>query len=708
MYKPIILITLFLSLFFIFVQEEHLNQKKYSSYELELERWNIYNDGTHPNETTRGFNDAIKWAKVKGYKEFIVPDGKYLVAKGDKENDTNSRINLQSDLNFILSKNAIFQKETNSFEVYSILYLGPHISNVTIKGGTFKGDRETHDYSKKGDFTSGTHEWGYGIHIAGSENIMIDNVKLEGFTGDGIIITATTVTGSQINEDSLELGAIDENGEPIEKDGKIRTNLREVTNFDNEAYTKYRNIYFWLPEGLDSSSKVDVFYYREDRSFIKFDRQLQFYTGESTIPKDADYFRAVFSAPSPLEVKVSRMTVDISKNITIKNCDIGYNRRQGISLVGSENVRILNNHIHNTNGTAPQSGIDIEPGYFPGKNTVIKGNTFTNNKIQIVLAYGENVKIEANTFNQSVEGSVGVYSHEGFKGDVVLKRNTFNGSNLTLHSKNAIVSNNSFNNGRIALYGRGISFNRAKIQEGTLHVGFANKQLISDVNINNRDVEGVALYLDSKPIQVNNVSIESESLEESILSGVGNNQSVLQNLVLKDKRNKGTLLPAGHYKNCNLQVGMLEINRKGKYVLESCKIISTDNLLNVNSLYGNPNVLIINSNLEILGDIGYGAALYIQGAEKWELRNSKVTALNNIENKPLIKIGTYDSSKQTNVSVVSIVGNQLITKKTITGIDTLNVRENKVGYEIVDNHLINAVLNLRSTDINTNNILEQR
>ncbi|MGI8384829.1 right-handed parallel beta-helix repeat-containing protein [Robertmurraya sp. P23] len=402
------------------------------------------------------------------------------------------------------------------------------------------------------------------------------------------------------------------------------------------------------------------------------------------------------------------MTVDTSKNITIKNCDIGYNRRQGISLVGSENVRILNNYIHHTNGTAPQSGIDIEPGYFPGKNTVIKGNTFTNNKIQIVLAYGENVKIEANTFNQSVEGSVGVYSHEGFKGDVIIRGNTFNGSDLTLHSKNAIVSNNSFTKGRISLYGMGISFNRAKIQDGTLHVGFANKQLISDVNFNNREVEGVALYLDSKPIQLNNVSISSDSIEESLLSGVGNNQSVLENLVLKDKHNKGTLLPAGLYRNCNIQVGVLEINREGKYVLENCKIISNDNLLKVNSLYGNPNIQVINSNLEILGDIGYGAAVYIQGAEKWELKNSKVSALNNKENKPLIKIGTYEFSKPTNVSVVSIVGNQLITKKTITGIDTLNVKENTAEYEIADNHLINALLKLRSTDINTNNIVEQR
>jgi parallel beta-helix repeat protein len=706
LYKPIILIILFFSLFCIFVQEEHLKQKKYSSYELELERWNIYNDGTHPTETTRGFNEAIKWAKGKGYNELIVPDGKYLIAKGNKENDTDSRINLLSDLNFILDKNAIFQKETNSFEVYSILYLGPHVSNVTIKGGTFKGDRETHDYSKVGEFTSGTHEWGYGIQIAGSENITIDNVKLEEFTGDGIIVTATTVTGSQINEDSLELGSIDKNGELILKDGKIRTNLREVTNFDNEAYTKYRNLYFWLPEGIDLSSKVDVFYYRKDRSFIKFDKHLIFYTGESIIPKEADYFRAVFSAPSPIGVKVNRMTVDISKNITIQNCDIGYNRRQGISLVGSENVTIINNHIHHTNGTAPQSGIDIEPGYFPGKNTVIKGNTFTNNKIQIVLAYGENVKIEENIFNQSIEGGVGVYAHEGFKGDVILKGNTFNQSDLTLHSKNAIVSKNSFTSSKISLYGTGITFSRAQIIDGSLNVGFADKQHIREVKIKNKESEVVPLYFDSQPIQMKNVSITSDALEESLLSGVGNNMSIIDNLVLKNKNNKGTLLPAGYYKNCNFQVGALEINREGKYVLDNCKVISTENLLKVNSLYGTPDILVLNSNLEILGDIGYGAAFYIQEADKFQLRNSKVSALNNTENIPLIKIGTYGSSKPTNVSVVSIVGNIFIAKKTITGIDTLNVREDSAKYEIVDNHLINVVLKLRSKDINIDNTIE--
>ena len=102
-------------------------------------------------------------------------------------------------------------------------------------------------------------------------------------------------------------------------------------------------------------------------------------------------------------------------------------------MVGSDGVQIVNNHIHHTNGTAPQSGIDIEPEFYPGKNTIIHGKIrFTDNQIQVVLAYGENALIEDNHFEQDIKDSVGVYVHEGFSGEVIVKDNTFNGSDLTL------------------------------------------------------------------------------------------------------------------------------------------------------------------------------------------------------------------------------------------------------------------------------------
>lgn len=49
-----------------------------------------------------------------------------------------------------------------------------------------------------------------------------------------------------------------------------------------------------------------------------------------------------------------------SKNINISNCNLYECRRQGISIIAGENIKIYNNEIHNINGTIPQSGIDLE------------------------------------------------------------------------------------------------------------------------------------------------------------------------------------------------------------------------------------------------------------------------------------------------------------------------------------------------------------
>lgn len=51
-----------------------------------------------------------------------------------------------------------------------------------------------------------------------------------------------------------------------------------------------------------------------------------------------------------------------STNVTIEDCIFNNNRRQGSSITGRVNhIFYLRDHFTNTNGTAPQSGIDIEP-----------------------------------------------------------------------------------------------------------------------------------------------------------------------------------------------------------------------------------------------------------------------------------------------------------------------------------------------------------
>jgi hypothetical protein len=50
-----------------------------------------------------------------------------------------------------------------------------------------------------------------------------------------------------------------------------------------------------------------------------------------------------------------------SSNVTVKQSSFDNNRRQGFSLISGRNITIDGCSFTNTNGTAPQSGIDIEP-----------------------------------------------------------------------------------------------------------------------------------------------------------------------------------------------------------------------------------------------------------------------------------------------------------------------------------------------------------
>lgn len=50
-----------------------------------------------------------------------------------------------------------------------------------------------------------------------------------------------------------------------------------------------------------------------------------------------------------------------SRDVTIENCLASNNRRQGLSITSAINVKIVDCQFQDTNGTAPQFGVDLEP-----------------------------------------------------------------------------------------------------------------------------------------------------------------------------------------------------------------------------------------------------------------------------------------------------------------------------------------------------------
>ncbi|WP_318505170.1 hypothetical protein [Bacillus sp. T3] len=119
----------------------------------------------------------------------------------------------------------------------------------------------------------------------------------------------------------------------------------------------------------------------------------------------------------------------------------------------------------------------------------------------------------------------------------------------------------------------------------------------------------------------------------------------------------------------------------------------------------NTEVIIQNSIFEVVENIGYGAAVYILSAQKFELLNCMILALNNTINTPLIKVGPYGSPKPTKIFGATFKENMIYTKTPISGIDTSNAGTDAPPYLVEGNTLFNAKLNITVKDININNNL---
>lgn len=106
-------------------------------------------------------------------KNIVIPKGTYMI-------NTKTGLKASSNQSIIFEKGAIFKAIPNSEDFYRILDLSG-VTNVTITGGSFVGDRNSH-LSKSG-------EWGTGIYISSnSKNINIKGSTFEEFWGDGIYI----------------------------------------------------------------------------------------------------------------------------------------------------------------------------------------------------------------------------------------------------------------------------------------------------------------------------------------------------------------------------------------------------------------------------------------------------------------------------------------------------------------------------------------
>lgn len=306
----------------------------------------IDSTGREAEKTTKGINEAIKYAKKNNIDLIRLEKGKYLIdgkSENDEFNETDTKkgIILESNMTLDLNGSEIIQ-EKNSSKNYANISV-TDIENVKIMNGIIIGDKDEHDYNT----LNSTHEWGFGIDVRGSKNVKLTNLEISNCTGDGIIIT----------------------------DYKERENYPE--------------------------------------------------------------------------------------NIKVSNVDIHDCRRQGISLIAGRNIEISENEIYNINGTAPQSGIDLESW---DSNQIIDNVYIKNNKIYntksnraiIVMGMSRNVYIQENEIQ-------GIVSCDNIKEQLIIQNNLIQNGTVSLLVtdqdlkkgkiiKKAVVEDNKLENSNLYIY----------------------------------------------------------------------------------------------------------------------------------------------------------------------------------------------------------------------------------------------------------------
>lgn len=154
-------------------------------------------------------------------------------------------------------------------------------------------------------------------------------------------------------------------------------------------------------------------------------------------------------------IAVGSTTNTGNANIIINNAQCNYNRRQGISIIQGEGIKISNSRFDNTgqiNGTAPMAGCDIEPNNLNQtlKNIEFFNCKFTNNKSNSFQFYGfdEIHSSNINILDCVCDGNLGFYKCANITvKDSIFGRIWCGDSDWVNNTKNIKLINNTLTTG---------------------------------------------------------------------------------------------------------------------------------------------------------------------------------------------------------------------------------------------------------------------
>ncbi|WP_176584710.1 chitobiase/beta-hexosaminidase C-terminal domain-containing protein [Priestia megaterium] len=489
-----------------------------SPYVIELNRWNIKNDGTSSETTTQGINDAIIWAKSQGVNHVILPSGFYKlklkpwVWQGAASLSFTC-INMVNDIHFEMADGCILELEGNGSPGYSIFQV-KDVKNVKISGGKIIGDRKTHYYEIGLKFVRG------GINPDGSLNDnpnfirseIMDRFKHPGLLNnfrlwkiDGIdvskgysfyqyrdTISSNTLVGFR-NNGQFAPSAPTGRGWILQPNIEANNKMIFTIDITNNPLTDNQIAAI--------TAKVD-----NERYTHEWGQGIEIAGSNHVEIKNIEICDCTGDAISTGWLKYRTNSTDYTQNemghhIWIHDCDIHHCRRQGITLASANDVCVYNNKIHHIgkaddnvtsdfrNGIPPMFAIDIEsmvgesniPYKQPYYNKdglelnfrlyIFNNHIHDNERGHFVNADGNYVTVENNIFEGWNVGGVSSYPTNMY---IKYLNNTFINTEF-------IVSGDNYVNGLVG-------------QQSNLRLMDVRGSVIQDVRLNNGIFYGNANY----------------------------------------------------------------------------------------------------------------------------------------------------------------------------------------------------------------------
>ncbi len=205
-----------------------------TAYTIENDRFGIDSTGANARATTDGINAALKWAKDQGYTSIRFDKGTYMVQCNWRNRyiAPTDGILVPSGLTLDLN-GSTFKMEPNSYPEYTIFGI-VDASNVTIKNGTLIGDLENHVYAPSSK--SPTHEYGFGVVISASRNVVIRDLRISKTTGDGIIVEGSYSALADGGSVSTNVRLLDNKISSCRRQGISVIGMRDSEIAGNEIY----------------------------------------------------------------------------------------------------------------------------------------------------------------------------------------------------------------------------------------------------------------------------------------------------------------------------------------------------------------------------------------------------------------------------------------------------------------------------------------